>query len=122
MPKPDCSYIPWGRKMPKQTIFFVLALAALLNQQARALQDPTRPTDPAAYFGSGTVNSGAWTLQSILSSPVRRIAIINGTRVREGDRIGSAKVVRISESQVVINTGGHALTLYLLPKSIKVRP
>lgn len=108
--------------MPRYIACFVLVSAALLTQHARALQDPTRPTDPAAYFGGGTPSSNSWALQSILSSPARRIAIINGTRVHEGDRIGSAKVIHISESQVVLNSGGRALTLRLLPKSIKVSP
>ena len=107
--------------MSRYLAALVLISAAVLTQNARALQDPTRPTDPSAYFGYGTANN-SWALQSILSSPARRIAIINGTRVREGDRIGSAKVVSISESQVVLNSGGRALTLHLLPQSIKVSP
>ena len=88
-----------------------------------ALQDPTRPTDPALYFGQGDAGNGSgWSLQSILSSPQRRIAIINGTRVREGDRIGSARVVSIKASYVLLNTGKRTLTLRLLPESIKVSP
>jgi MSHA biogenesis protein MshK len=94
----------------------------MLNPPAHALHDPTRPTDPADYFGSGTRTNSAWALQSILSSPDRRIAIINGTRVKEGDLIGSAKVISINESNVVLNTGGQRFTLRLLPPSIKVSP
>jgi len=91
---------------------------------AWALQDPTRPTDPALYFGANHRPDGsAWTLQSILSAPDRRIAIINGTRVREGDRIGGARVVSIRTSHVVLNTGKRKLTLQLFPDTIKkVRP
>jgi len=67
--------------------------------------------------------SSAWTLQSILSAADRRIAIINGTRVREGDRIGSARVVSIKSSRVILNTGKQTLTLQLLPAPIKkVKP
>ncbi len=102
----------------------VLVLLGTVAVSAQALQDPTRPTDPAAYFGSNrhTVTA-TWALQSILSSENRRIAIINGIRVREGDRIGTARVVSIRPSQVVLNTGGRTLTLQLWPKSIrKVNP
>lgn len=96
-----------------------LAVAA----NAHALHDPTRPTDPALYFGyQQSKNDTRWALQSILSSAERRIAIINGVRVREGDRIGPAKVVRIQKSQVLLHTGSGTLTLRLLPDTIKVKP
>ncbi len=96
--------------------------AMLLSQQVQAFHDPTRPTEPDVYFGSSIRNNSAWSLQSILSASDRRIAIINGTRVREGDVIGSAKVISIGESKVVLNTGGQRFTLRLLPTSIKVSP
>ena len=102
---------------------FILALWAGWSGNLYALNDPTQPIDPALYFGTGkTHDSGGWSLQSILSSPERRIAIINGSRVREGDRIGSARVMRIRDSHVLLNTGSRTVTLRLLPQSIKVRP
>lgn len=100
----------------------LIIVTALLSQQAHALNDPTRPTNPADYFGGGIRDNSTWSLQSILSAADRRIAIINGTRVREGDLIGSAKVISISEAKVVLNTGGQRFTLRLLPTSIKVTP
>ena len=90
---------------------------------AFALTDPTRPTDPAAFFGTRTAAGGnAWSLQSILLASDRRVAVINGKRVQEGDRIGSARVIRIRDSQVLLRTGGRSLTLRLLPQTVKVRP
>jgi MSHA biogenesis protein MshK len=90
---------------------------------AFGLSDPTRPTDPAAYFGARkAVSAGSWSLQSILLASDRRIAVINGKRVQEGDRIGSARVVRIRDSQVLLDTGGRSLILHLLPETVKVRP
>jgi MSHA biogenesis protein MshK len=102
----------------------VLLLLGAGAFNAWALQDPTRPTDPAAYFGQGQkVVATTWALQSILSSADRRVAIINGTRVQEGDRIGTARVVRIQPSRVVLNTAGRTLTLQLWPESTrKVKP
>ena len=100
----------------------IIFVAALLSQQSHALHDPTRPTDPADYFGGGVRSNSTWSLQSILSAADRRIAIINGTRVREGDLIGSARVISIGESKVVLNTDGQRFTLRLLPTSIKVNP
>jgi MSHA biogenesis protein MshK len=100
-------------------ILLLLITTAAFN--AWALQDPTRPTDPVLYFGGGNrpPSTSVWTLQSILSAPDRRIAIINGTRLREGDRIGNARVVSIKPSHVVLNTGKGTLTLQMLPETIK---
>lgn len=92
----------------------------LLTNNAAALHDPTRPTDPALYFAHG--HAGGWILQSILLSTERRIAIINGKRVREGDRIGSARVTRIQNTQVVLKTAGRTLKLHLRPGVRKTRP
>jgi len=104
--------------MARYPVFILLSL--VLAGNAAALNDPTRPTDPALYFSNG--NAGGWALQSILSSNERRIAIINGQRVKEGDRIGSARVARIQDSQVVLETRDRKLTLHLRPDSIKTRP
>jgi len=95
-------------------------LALLLTSNAAALHDPTRPTDPALYFAHG--RTGGWTLQSILLSTERRIAIINGKRVQEGDRIGSARVTHIQNTQVVLKTAGRTLKLRLRPGARKTRP
>jgi len=100
-----------------------LLLGCGLAASVHALQDPTQPTDPEQFFGSADSHSGSsWSLQSILSSPQRRIAVINGTRVKEGDRIGSARVIRIHDSHVLLGTSGRRLTLHLFPESIKVSP
>ena len=122
MRKRGCNCTPWGHEMRSLFSSLSLIIATLVSQQVQALHDPTRPTDPAEYFGNSARNNSAWSLQSILSASDRRIAIINGTRVREGDVIGSAKVISIDESKVVLNTGGQRFTLRLLPTSIKVSP
>jgi hypothetical protein len=102
----------------------ILLLLSTGVGNAVALNDPTRPTDPDSYFGSDrNAVTATWALQSVLSAADRRIAIINGTRVQEGDRIGAARVVRIRPSQVELNTGGRTLTLQLWPEPIrKVNP
>jgi len=106
--------------MAKRCLHMLILLANVLGAHAWALQDPTRPTDPALYFGAHrTVSTSAWTLQSILSSADRRIAIINGTSVREGDRIGDARVLSIQPSHVVLNTGSRTMTLRLWNEKIK---
>ncbi len=108
--------------MDRKSIFALL-LGLAVSASAYALKDPTQPTDPANYFGYPTNPSdSSWSLQSILSAPQRRIAVINGTRVREGDRIGAARVVRIHNSGVVLDSNGRRLTLDLFQQVIEVAP
>jgi MSHA biogenesis protein MshK len=91
---------------------------ALLECPARAesLPDPTRPPSefeaPAA--GGATVPGGP-LLQSVLISPRHKAAIISGETVTLGGRYGSARLVKISESGVVLNEGGSLQTLQLFP-------
>ena len=109
--------------MAVSKLHFLALLFMCLSGSALALNDPTRPTDPAAYFGThNTSKRGDWSLQSILFAADRKVAVINGVRVQEGDRVGSARVFRIHDSYVLLKTGGRTLTLRLLPESIKVKP
>jgi len=101
---------------------WLLGVLLAATQPALALHDPTRPTDPARYFGGHGTSSQPWTLHSILHSPDRRIAIINGQRVQEGDRVASAKVLRIGNAHVLLQTGRRRITLRLLPESTRVSP
>lgn len=84
--------------------------------RAESLPDPTRPPSefeaPAA--GGATVPGGP-LLQSVLISPRHKAAIISGETVTLGGRYGSARVVKISESGVVLNEGGSLQTLKLFP-------
>ncbi len=114
-----CNFIHWGPAVARYLAVIVSGL--LLANTAMALSDPTRPTDPVLYFGTGN-SSGGWALQSIIFSNERRIAIINGQRVQEGGRIGSARVARIRNSHVVLKTRDRTLKLRLHPDLVKTRP
>ncbi len=84
--------------------------------RAESLPDPTRPPSEfeALAAGSATIPSGP-LLQSVLISPRYKVAIISGETVTLGGRYGSARVVKISESGVVLNEGGSLQTLKLFP-------
>ncbi len=79
-----------------------LVLGMFPTISAAELRDPTRPMDFSELEGGlgldGAPTStahAAFVLQSILVSPTRRIAIVNGERVQKGDQIGSARVLEI---------------------------
>ena len=93
--------------------FMLAALLASASAGAENLVDPTRP--PAAPSGAVSVATAELVLQSVLISPGRMIAIINGQTVKLGDTFGDAKVVKISESEVVLRDGNNVQTLKLFP-------
>ena len=103
-------------------LWFLCTIAADAN--ADILRDPTRP--PAvlemAPDGSGGANANAGPrLQSVLISPSRRVAVINGQTVTVGDKIGDAQLVKISEGEVVLRNGKILQTLKLFP-DVEKRP
>lgn len=98
--------------MAQRLIAALCALAALLAGSsasqaalAQALGDPMRPPatpGPASAEAAADSAKAAARLQSVLISPRRRVAVIDGRVVRLGERIGDAKLVAISESHVVL--------------------
>jgi MSHA biogenesis protein MshK len=111
--------------MAQRLIAALCALAALLAGSsasqaafAQALGDPMRPPatpGPSPAEGSKESASAAARLQSVLISPGRRVAVIDGRVVRLGERIGDARLVAISESQVVLRRPSGRETLKLNP-------
>ncbi|HMJ49836.1 MAG TPA: MSHA biogenesis protein MshK [Burkholderiales bacterium] len=94
--------------------------------QAENLPDPTRPPQEpaaaAASAASAAVPSSVPLLQSVLISPRHKVAIIDGKLVVLGGMYGTARVVKISESEVVLNEGGNLQTLKLFPGVEKKTP
>lgn len=95
------------------------AMAALAAAPAvQALEDPTRPPPG---FGRGASarprSAGApdLVLQSVIISDAGRAAIINGARVALGARLGAARLVKVSESEVELLIGNARRTLALYP-------
>lgn len=70
------------------------------------LPDPTRPS----YIAGGD----GLTLQSIIVSPGRRLAVIDGRAVKIGDRVGGAVVIDIRPYEVRLRRGGKEIALPLL--------
>ena len=90
----------------------VLALAAASSAFAQALSDPTRPP---SFSPSENTRNEASRLQSVLISPERKLAVIDGRTVTLGERVGDAKVVAIAPAQVILQRGGEYQTLKLHP-------
>ena len=103
-----------------------LALCATLTAlpvPGSALIDPTRPAShgQAAAAHAGESRRG-WTLDSTLVAPDRRVAVINGKRVSEGESVDGARVIEIRKLDVLIQADGRRMTLQLLPDIVKKQP
>ncbi len=81
---------------------------------AQTLRDPTRP--PAAKgSAAGKSEPSAWVLQSVLISPERRYAIINGEVVALGGSIAGAELVAVAEERVTLRTHDGMRVVHLFP-------
>jgi MSHA biogenesis protein MshK len=82
---------------------------------AQNLPDPTKPPAGLMQAEVGMETSSGPVLQSILISPQRKIAIIDGQTVQLNGKFGNQTLVRITESEVVLKSGRQLQTLSLHP-------
>ena len=84
---------------------------------AQAMTDPTRPpAEPAAQVP--TVEGAAspvHRLQSVIISPKRKAAIINGILVELGGKYGDAVLTKVTEDEVVLSRDDSREVLKLYP-------
>jgi MSHA biogenesis protein MshK len=93
---------------------------AMPEARAQALADPTRPPTASAEQEGEAAPAGK-QLQSVLFSGGRKVAVIDGTMVPLGGTYGDARVVRITETEVMLKQGEETETLKLYP-GVEKRP
>ncbi|MFL0796719.1 MAG: hypothetical protein K6L73_04440 [Cellvibrionaceae bacterium] len=79
--------------------------------------DPTRPLKWQAT-AAGKYQKQL-TLNSVLISESRKVAIINGRRVKVSGMVDGAKVIAIRNGEVVVSRNGARQTLKLKPNPVK---
>ncbi|WP_241956505.1 hypothetical protein [Marinobacter maroccanus] len=79
---------------------------------AHALQDPTRPPGTQATVAKPAPER-ALALDSILFSKDRRVAVIEGEALREGQGVDNVRVIRIFADRVLVTDNGRERVLYL---------
>ena len=103
-----------------------LFAALFVDAHAQSLDDPMRPSGTAAPVGGSGVGAttGAPTnLQGVLTSPTRRLALIDGAIVPLGSVIGGAKLAGVGDSHAVLHKERSQDVLLLHPGvEKKVRP
>jgi MSHA biogenesis protein MshK len=92
------------------------ALAMLSPAMAQVLKDPTRPPDGVLQAAPGEAGAAATSLlQSVKISGSEKTAIIGGQTVKLGGKYGDARVVKITESEVVLRSATGTETLRMYP-------
>ncbi|WP_417568407.1 hypothetical protein [Marinobacter sp.] len=84
----------------------------LVPGMTSALQDPTRPPGLESRLVAPAPERPV-SLDSILYSKDRRVAIIEGEALREGQGIDRMRVIRIFENRVLVTDNGRERVLYL---------
>ncbi|MFH1045196.1 MAG: hypothetical protein V1796_09205 [Pseudomonadota bacterium] len=100
-------------------LLFVAALAAT-TAFGQTLRDPTRPPsffEPVREGEPGA--SQGPVLRSVIVSPGRKRALIDGRTYAVGDKVGEAKLIAISASEVTLRESGGNKVLRLTPDAQK---
>lgn len=111
------------RRYSTLVVAAVLLMAPILAAtQEETLRDPTRPYSARAVVsttgGGGKVTS-TFRVTAIFTSDMRRIAVVNGRRVAEGDQVDGATVVEILTDRLRLNHGGKSITRRVLPNGFR---
>jgi MSHA biogenesis protein MshK len=97
---------------------FAVCCAMTTGAHAQILNDPTRPPTAAATAldasGEPVAVAAPALLQSVMITPNERMAIIGGEWIKLGGKYGEARVVKITESEVVLQSakGFEILRMY----------
>ena len=101
--------------VPLATAMVCAALAqgeAFAQPRGDQMRDPMRPPDASASAGAQTRTSG---LQAVITSPTRKLAVIDGAVVAVGAPVRDAKLSGVSDSLAVIDKDGDRDVLLMHP-------
>jgi MSHA biogenesis protein MshK len=104
--------------MRRSTFALLFLCATVLAPQGaygQQLRDPTRPPVFMVPGGPAAARESDLVLQTVLISPERRAAIINGQLLRLGESIAGMQLMSISEGEVQLRGRGESRTLHLFP-------
>jgi hypothetical protein len=95
----------------------LLVLGAATAGAEEALADPTRPPAHVEDL-EGAFLEASMRLSAIWIGPLRRVAVIDGRAVGEGDSVGGYEVVEIHEAGVRLAAGARVWELRLLGRGV----
>lgn len=99
----------------KRTLVLVLSMIAVCAHASDAgLRDPMKPFSKAAEIKRGQT---MMVVNAIFVSDRRRLAIVNGQRVRVGESINGMRITDIQSDHVTLSRSGNSYTLHLGERS-----
>lgn len=106
----------------KSLLLLVMLVSVGFNAGAAGLKDPTRP----AYYSAGDSSfiqqlKQGYKLSSVIVGDKRKTAVINGQRVKEGERVGNALVRGIEPAGVSLEVQGTRFRIALSENNFKSR-
>jgi MSHA biogenesis protein MshK len=105
----------------KAIVFSVAAVSCVFAQgdpRAQALSDPMRPPEASAAARGQASSSG---LQAVITSPQRKLAVIDGAVVPLGAPVRGATLDGVSDSLAVLKKDGERDVLLMHPQIDKKR-
>jgi hypothetical protein len=106
------------------TGLLLLTIGAVVAAPLDGLTDPMQPLAAPVAIPSTEASDAppvVWQLQGIRIDTRRRSALINGQSVAVGEEVDGAKVLKIENDSVVIQSGDKPSTLRLLKHDVKHR-
>jgi hypothetical protein len=98
----------------KALVLALLVLAGAARAAEPALHDPTEPFRPSASgVASGRAPAPRFRLTAVLISPTRRVAIVNGKPLQEGQSVAGAEIVKIDARSVQLRDGTRDFVVQL---------
>lgn len=100
------------------SILLIAAMFFAYSAHAETITDPTRPAgaDVSPTGTPGAAGQNTAGLQSIVHRKGSKpYAVINGETVRLGGKVGEARVIKITDSTVILKSANGQETLSLTP-------
>ena len=94
-----------------------IVVASVDGQPATSERDPTRPPGRMATSPVAQENKAVPELSSVLVGATRRIAVIDGKVMAEGEERGGVKVWQIKADRVVVSVAGRKPVTLMLDKA-----
>lgn len=94
----------------------VVMLVSTNLVDAQELRDPTRPVIAINQAGGELEVEHVPVLQSVLISPTRKFAVIDGKTVRLNAKFGDQVLVKLTETEAVLKRGREVQVLKLFPE------
>ncbi|MDX1404903.1 MAG: general secretion pathway protein GspB [Woeseiaceae bacterium] len=108
----------------KLLLALLLLTAATATGAQETLRDPTRPYNarPVAIASGGGGGGSAvstYSVTAIFTSDSRRVAVVNGQRVVEGDTVDGATVIEILANSLSLDVHGKVVKRRVLPTGLR---